>query len=115
MNYENEDVRLVKNVIWLWILSHRQVKISVDNLALPFLFIGNGSTIDKSITIGYGFHRNYDGMVKIGKKVIASKWKVEFCFQFAYGTFKNFFKKDKKKDKKTELQQTLNFKTKSEF
>lgn len=29
--------------------------------------------------------------------------------------FKNFFKKDKKKDKKTELQQTLNFKTKSDF
>nr|XP_034312115.1 contactin-associated protein-like 5 isoform X6 [Crassostrea gigas] len=57
-------------------LKDGQVKISVDNLALPSLFIGNGSTIDKSITVGYGFHRNYDdfvGFVGCIRNVIVQK------------------------------------------
>lgn len=87
----------------------------MDNLALPFLFIGNGSTIDKSITIGYGFHRNYDGMVKIGKKSLHQNEKLNFVFSLHMELLKTFLKKIKKKDKKTELQQTLNFKTKSDF
>lgn len=42
----------------------------MDNLVLFFFFIGNGLIIDKSIIVGYGFYRNYDGMVKIGKKLL---------------------------------------------
>lgn len=80
-------------------MSHRQVKISVDNLALPFLFIGNGSTIDKSITIGYGFHRNYDGMVKIGKKSLHQNEKLNFVFSLHMELLKNFLKKIKNKKK----------------
>lgn len=67
----------------LWILSHRQVKISVDNLALPSLFIGNGSTIDKSITIGYGFHRNYDGMVKTEKNSLHQNKELNFVLSLS--------------------------------
>lgn len=74
----------------MWILSHRQVKISVDNLALPSLFIGNGSTIDKSITIGYGFHRNYDGMVKTEKKSLHQNKELNFVLSLSMEQLKTF-------------------------
>lgn len=82
-------------MIVLWILSHRQVKISVDNLALPSLFIGNGSTIDKSITVGYGFHRNYDGMVKTGKKSLHQNEELNFVLSLSMEQLKTFLKKVK--------------------
>lgn len=62
----------------------------MDNLALPSLFIGNGSTIDKSITIGYGFYRNYDGMVKIGKKSLDQNEKLNFVFSLRMELLESF-------------------------
>lgn len=38
------------------------MKIAVDNLSLPSLFIGNDSQVDKIIEIGYGVHRIYEGI-----------------------------------------------------
>lgn len=73
-------------------MTPRQVKISVDNLALPSLFIGNGSTIDKSITVGYGFHRNYDGMVKTGKKSLHQNEELNFVLSLSMEQLKTFLK-----------------------
>lgn len=73
-------------------MTPRQVKISVDNLALPSLFIGNGSTIDKSITVGYGFHRNYDGMVKTGKKSLHQNEELNFVLSLSMEQLKTFKK-----------------------
>ncbi|XP_048758506.1 axotactin-like isoform X3 [Ostrea edulis] len=44
-------------------LKQGQVKIAVDNLSLPSLFIGNDSQVDKIIEIGYGVHRIYEDFV----------------------------------------------------
>lgn len=73
-------------------MTPRQVKISVDNLALPSLFIGNGSTIDKSITVGYGFHRNYDGMVKTGKKSLHQNEELNFVLSLSMEQLKTLKK-----------------------
>lgn len=73
-------------------MTPRQVKISVDNLALPSLFIGNGSTIDKSITVGYGFHRNYDGMVKTGKKSLHQNEELNFVLSLSIEQLKTLKK-----------------------
>lgn len=53
--------------------------------------------------------------LKLGKKSLHQNEKLNFVFSLHMELLKTFFKKDKKKDKKTELQQTLNFKTKSDF
>lgn len=62
----------------------------MDNLALPSLFIGNGSTIDKSITVGYGFHRNYDGMVKTGKLPLHQNEELNFVLSLSMEQLKTF-------------------------
>ena len=41
------------------------MKISVDNLSLPSFSTGNGSTLVKTIEIGYGYSRIYAGIVLI--------------------------------------------------
>lgn len=64
----------------------------MDNLALPSLFIGNGSTIDKSITVGYGFHRNYDGMVKTGKKSLHQNEELNFVLSLSMEQLKTSVK-----------------------
>lgn len=52
--------------------------------------------------------------LKLGKKSLHQNEKLNFVFSLHMELLKTFLKK-LKRDKKTELQQTLNFKTKSDF
>nr|XP_022313523.1 contactin-associated protein-like 5 isoform X4 [Crassostrea virginica] len=57
-------------------LKDGQVKISVDNLSLPSFSTGNGSTLVKTIEIGYGYSRIYaehEGFVGCIRNLVIQK------------------------------------------